>query len=125
MTIDLLTAGGITAAGALILSLLFILFPPLRRRFVALEAETQQALIGLLIIGIAVVAVVLGCAGVVIFIPCTPKSIVEYAISVVFVAVLGDRVSKSTFAAARWWDARAERNAAIKSLTLRDGRLLR
>lgn len=125
MTIDLLTASGITAAGALILSLLFILFPPLRRRFVALDAETQQALIGLLIIGIAIVAVVLGCAGVVAFIACTAPAIGEYFIGVVVVAVVGDRVSKATFATARWWDARAERNAAVKSLTLRDGRLLR
>ncbi len=97
----------------------------LRRRFVALDAETQQALIGLLIIGIAIAAVVLGCAGVVVFIACTAPAIGEYFIGVVIVAVVGDRVSKATFATARWWDARAERNAAVKSLTLRDGRLLR
>lgn len=125
MSIDLLTAGGITAAFSLILSLLFILIPPLRVKFIALDADTQQAVTGVGILAIAVVAVALGCAGVFAFIPCTPKSIAEYAIGVVFVAVLGDRVSKATFAAARWWDARAEQNAAIKSLTLRDGRLLR
>lgn len=125
MSIDLLTAGGITAAFSLILSLLFILIPPLRVKFIALDADTQQAVTGVGILAIAVVAVALGCAGVITFIPCTLQSIGEYAISVVFVAVLGDRVSKATFAGARWWDARAEQNAAIKSLTLRDGRLLR
>lgn len=125
MTIDLLTASGITAAFSLLLSLIFILVPPARRWFVQLSADNQQALTGAGILIVAAVAVGLGCAGVITFIPCTPKSIAEYAIGVVFVAVLGDRVSKATFAAARWWDARAEQNAAITSLTLRDGRLLR
>lgn len=125
MTLDLLSAGGLTAAFSLLLTLLFILVPPLRARFTSLDADTQQAVMGIGIIAIAVIAVALGCAGVITFIPCTLQSIGEYAISVVFVAVLGDRVSKATFATARWWDARAERNAAVKSLTLRDGRLLR
>lgn len=125
MSIDLLTAGGITAAFSLILSLLFILIPPLRVKFIALDADTQQAVTGVGILAIAVVAVALGCAGVFAFIPCTSASILDYVLRVVVAAIIGDRVSKAAFASARWWDARAEQNAAIKSLTLRDGRLLR
>ena len=124
MTIDLLTASGITAAFSLLLSLIFILIPPARRWFVQLSAENQQALTGAGILIVAAVAVGLGCARVITFIPCTLQSIGEYAISVVFVAVLGDRVSKGAFAAARWWDARADAGHA-KALTPADGRLLR
>jgi hypothetical protein len=108
MTLDLLSAGGLTAAFSLLLSLAFILIPPLRVRFAALDADTQQAVIGAGIIAIAAIAVALGCAGVIVFIPCTVMSISEYALTVVVAAIVGDRVSKATFAAARWWDARAQ-----------------
>lgn len=116
MTIDLLTAGGITAAFSLILSLLFILIPPLRAKFVSLDADTQQAVTGIGILAIAVIAVALGCAGVVAFIPCTSASIFDYILRVVVAAIVGDRVSKAAFATARWWDARAEQ-CQVKTLS--------
>lgn len=125
MTIDLLTASGITAAFSLLLSLIFILIPPLRAKFVALDADIQQAITGAGILIIAAVAVALGCAGMFTFIPCTSASIADYALRVVIAAIVGDRVSKSTFAAARWWDARSA-EGQLKALTLGyDGRLLR
>ncbi len=124
MTLDLLSAGGLTAAFSLLLTLLFILVPPLRARFTSLDADTQQAVMGIGIIAIAVIAVALGCAGVIAFIPCTTSSIGEYALTVVIAAIVGDRVSKGAFAAARWWDARADAGHA-KALTPADGRLLR
>lgn len=123
MTLDLLTASGLTAAFSFFLALVFVLVPPARRWFVALEAETQQAVTGISILVIAAVAVGLGCAGVLPFIPCTTQDIGGYLLSVVFVAVIGDRTSKGVFAAARWWDARGDQ-AAMKGLAIRDGRLL-
>ncbi len=125
MSIDLLTAGGITAAFSLILSLLFILIPPLRVKFIALDADTQQAVTGVGILAIAVVAVALGCAGVFAFIPCTSASILDYVLRVVVAAIIGDRVSKAAFASARWWDARAEQGHVKTLSPIGDGRLLR
>lgn len=125
MTIDLLSAAGLTAAFSLLLSLIFILAPPARRWFTALEAEQQQAITGAGILMIAGVATALGCAGVIVFIPCTSLSIGEYLFTVVFAAVIGDRTSKAAFAGARWWDARSA-EGQLKALTLGyDGRLLR
>lgn len=124
MTLDLLTASGLTAAFSFLLALVFVLIPPARRWFVALDAETQQAVTGVSILVIAALAVSLGCFGVLVFIPCTAPDIGSYLLSVVFVAVIGDRTSKAVFAAARWQIGRGE-DGHVKSLTQgRDGRLL-
>lgn len=130
MSLELLSASGLTAAVSLLFTLAFILVPPLRTRFVALSAENQQAVIGIGILVIASVAVALGCAGVVTFIPCTVQDIGQYLVGVVVAAVVGDRVSKGVLAGARWTQAR--RGGVQKSLTANhpqgvasDGRLLR
>lgn len=123
MTIDLLTASGLTAAFSLLLSLIFILIPPARRWFVGLSAENQQAITGGGILVVAAVAVALGCAGIITFIACSASSIGEYALTVVLAAIVGDRVSKAAFAGARWWDTRAQAGA-VKSLNVAGGKLL-
>ncbi len=112
MTLDLLTASGLTAAFSTLLALVFILITPARAWFEAKSAEQQQALVGVGILLIAMVAVGLGCAGVITLVPCTVKGIGDYFIGVVFAAVLGDRVSKGWFAAARYFSDRTDRIAA-------------
>jgi hypothetical protein len=124
MTMDLLTAGGLTAAFSIVLSLLFILIPPLRRRFTALAADTQQAVMGAGILAIAGIAVALGCAGVIVFIPCTAMSIGEYLMTVVVAAIIGDRTSKGAFAAARWWQARGAAGNEKSIFAGQSGKLL-
>lgn len=126
MSLDLLSASGLTAAVSLLFTLLFVLVPPLRTKYVSLSADTQQAIVGIGILVIALIAVGLGCAGVVTFIPCTVQSIGQYLIGVVVAAVIGDRVSKATFAGARWMQSRKDGNSgSAKSLQISDGRLLR
>lgn len=125
MKLDLLTASGLTAAVSILFSLIFILIPPARRWFTALSAENQQAIVGAGILITAVVAISLGCAGVLPFIACSAPAIFDYFIGVVVVAIMGDRASKATFATARWWDTRAKRGQASKTLDApRSGKLL-
>ena len=108
MSLDLLTASGLTAALSLLITLVFVVVPPARKWFVALSAETQQAVTGIGILVIAAFAVGAGCAGLITFIPCTVKPIGDYLVSVVVVAIVGNGASKSVFAGARFVDAHGD-----------------
>jgi hypothetical protein len=107
MTIDLLTANGLTSAVAILLSLVFIAIPPARHWFVAQLAETQQAVTAGVIFVVAFLAVGAGCAGIIPFIPCTAMSIGDYLVSVVLTAIAGNQVAKGVFTAKRFIDARS------------------
>jgi len=124
MTLDLLTAGGLTAAFSTLLALVFILIEPARAWFEAKSAESQQAITGVGILVIAAAAVGLGCAGVITLVPCTVKGIGDYFIGVVFAAVLGDRVSKGWFAAARYFSDRKDRERGFTNGPKGIGKLL-
>lgn len=124
MTLDLLTAGGLTAAFATLLSLLFILIPGARAWFEGLSADAQQALTGVAILIMAAVAVGLGCTGVIVLVPCTVTGVGDYFIGVVFAAILGDRVSKGWFAAARYRASRSDGVGERSFSTRTAGKLL-
>lgn len=124
MTLDLLTAGGLTAAFSTLLALVFILIEPARAWFEAKSAESQQAITGVGILVIAAAAVGLGCAGVIVLVPCTVTGIGDYFIGVVFAAILGDRVSKGWFAAARYLSDRKNRERGFSNGPKSFGKLL-
>jgi len=119
MTLDLLTA-----AFATLMSLLFIIVPGARAWFEGLSADGQQALTGVAILIMAAVAVGLGCAGVIVLVPCTVTGIGDYFIGVVFAAILGDRVSKGWFAAARYFSDRKNRERGFTNGPKSFGKLL-
>lgn len=122
--LDLYTATGLTAGAAFLVSVAFVLLPPLRKWFSALEAETQQAVMGLVILIVAACGVFLGCSGAIAFIPCTVRDIGTYFLYVVLAAVVGDRTSKGVFAAARWVDMRTAEPYSAKALGSPSGKLL-
>ena len=126
MAETILTAAGTTAVLAVLIALLVILVRPIRRRFTALDPESQQVIVGICIAISAVVGAyyAMQCASLFIFTTCAPVRVGEYEITVVIAAVVGDRMGKAVFASARWVKTRRARIAGT-AIPEANGSLLR
>ena len=102
MTLDLLTAVGLTAATSVILTAIMLLIPQTRAWFEARDADTQKSTRGIAVLALAVVFVAGGCAGVIASAPaCTVQSIGDYALGVVLAAVMSLSSTHGVFLVAR------------------------
>lgn len=101
MTLDFSTPESLATLAGTLLALVFVLIPPARRWFTALEADSQAAITGLLILAVAAVGVLLSCTGIAGAIACTTQDVLDYAVRVVFAAVLGVGANRGVFLAAR------------------------
>lgn len=97
----LTNAAGLTMAASAVITFLMILVPPLRTRFSALDADSQRAINGFVVLGVAAAATLASCFKIIEIIPCTQQSIIGYATTVAASAVLGLGVTKAEYGVAK------------------------
>lgn len=91
------TPAALGATVSTLLTILFLIAPPLRVWFAAQTAEMQRAWRGVAVLFVALLSVALGCGGVITGWECTQQNIGDWLGTVVVTALAGLAGSNSVF----------------------------